>query len=294
MSRLFFLFFICVFATKPLATVRAGEDSEQRLFLFLPENPSPTPLLANPQEPRIGLRKEIGTSRLRLDIGAAIDLLEYKPSSQHRFRLGVTMFTYVLTMGSDGLRLQVDAVDGFFGGYLSYLHEMANASLRIRLRIIHRSAHFVDGHIDPITGTWKDNRAPIAFTKDFGELLAGISLAISGTALQIYSGMSYTTLIRPEEIERFETLHGIEWHTNDSFTSVFQNPFNCYAAYHLAFTGIPEYIGTHSLETGIKFGRWSGRGVRFFFGYHNGLEVFGQYYNVRRAYWTIGFGIDAL
>jgi hypothetical protein len=261
-------------------------------WLFLPGQAVFPLIAASPLEPRTGLQKEIGTSRMKLDIGASAEFLEFAPSSSDRFRLGLSMFTYALTTSTEGLRLQIDAVDGFFGGYIAYAHLWPTWEGGLRFRILHRSAHFVDGHSNPTTGTWQDDREPIPYTKDFGELLSYSQVRVSCGVFQGYAGFSYSTLVRPETIERLGAMGGVSFRTSDNALSAFGKPAITYLGYHLSVEGIPEYVGTNTIEGGIKFGSWSATGIRLFLAYHDGLQVFGQYYDMRRETWSFGFCLD--
>ncbi|MDH4070575.1 MAG: hypothetical protein OEV30_09130, partial [Ignavibacteria bacterium] len=206
--------------------------------------------------------------------------------------LGVDIFAYALTTNNNGLRLQVDALDGFFGGHLQYSQRIRTSTIHVRLRILHRSAHFVDGHIDPSTGTWAGGREPIPYTRDLGELVAGLDLKTAPGTVRIYSGISYSTLVRPTAIKRVAGLAGAEFRTTDSTWSLFGKPFNLFAAYNLSLTGIPAYLGSNTIETGIRFGSWSSTGVMILASYHGGPEIYGQYYDLKRDYWQIGFSLD--
>ena len=75
----------------PLASAAAGDGPGTT---FLPAGMLFPPLRADYQEPRVGVRKEAGTSRLKLDIGSSIDFLEYRPdTSGAKLRLGAEFFT---------------------------------------------------------------------------------------------------------------------------------------------------------------------------------------------------------
>jgi hypothetical protein len=230
---------------------------------------------------------------MKVDIGASVDMLEVRPwaDSTKRFRVGIDFFTYALSTSSEGLRLQIDAVDGFFGGHVAYLNRFEHHSqLVLRLRILHLSAHFLDGHFSNATQTWKDNRAPIPFTRDFGELLAFYEFPPSDITAQVYGGFSYATLIRPTNIQRIELYGGFEVHTTTGH--VFGRPFNLYLADHFILRHIPAGVGTNNLEGGLKFGEWSGTGLKIFLSYYAGLDPFSQYYDLRRENVGLGFAFD--
>jgi len=263
-------------------------------FLFLPGGTLFPPLRANYEEPRVGVKKEAGTSRLKLDIGSSIDFFEYgSDSTAGRLRAGADFFTYALTTSAEGLRLQVDAVDGFFGGHIVYAPPGEDGRLLIRLRLLHISGHLIDGHWDHITMQWKDNKLPIPYTRDFGELTGLFTWRGRIADLSAYTGFSYATLVRPTDLARWATLHGVELHTTGLLGPAAGKPFSLYAADNLAVTGIPAWYGTNNLEFGVKFGEWNGTGIRFYGSYYHGLEVFSQYYYVRTDQWGLGFAFDA-
>ena len=275
-----------------LALGAAGASAGEPGTTFLPGGTLFPPLRANYQEPRVGVRKEAGTSRLKLDIGSSIDFLEYRPDTAGgQFRVGADFFTYALTTSAEGLRLQVDAVDGYFGGHIVYA--APGGGLHIRLRLLHESGHLIDGHWNHLTLRWIDNKIPIPYTRDFGELLGYRAWNGEAVSLGVYSGFSYATLARPDNLARWATLHGLEIHTTGLTGPVGGRPFSLYAADNLAFSGIPAYSGTNSLEAGVKFGEWSGGGIRLYLSYYHGLELFSQYYYVKTDQWGLGFAFDA-
>jgi hypothetical protein len=268
--------------------------SSPRAVTFLPGGTLFPPLRANYQEPRVGVRKEAGTSRLKLDIGSSIDFLQWQPdSASGRIRLGADFFTYALTTSAQGLRLQVDAVDGYFGGHIVYVSEGTAGGLSLRLRLLHVSGHLIDGHWDRATMQWKDNKLPIPYTRDFGEITGLWTWRGRIAALSAYTGVSYATLERPDDLSRFATLHGFELRSTGLLPSCGGRPLSLYVADHLAFAGIPAWYGTNNLEFGVKFGEWDGTGIRIYGSWYNGLEVFSQYYYVRTDQWGLGFAFDA-
>lgn len=259
---------------------------------FLPGKLFYTPLAADPQEPRVGVRKEIGSSRLKLDIGSAIDLVGYAGESGSQVRLGVDFFTYALTTSAEGLRLQVDAVDGFFGGHVAWGETADGKGLRARLRILHVSGHLIDGHWDRATKQWKDNKEPIPYTRDFGELLGSYGWRSGAIAVDVYSGLAYATLVRPDDLARWSSLHGALIRTTGMIGPVFGRAFTLFIADHISVTGIPTYYATNTAEGGVKFGPWDDTGIRISLTYSSGLEPFSQYYFVRRDQWGLGIAFD--
>lgn len=286
---------VLIFVCSSYEQVFSQEGELHSRFVFLPGKLVIPPLTASYQEPRVGLRKEFASSKLKLDIGSSVDMLEFQPASDstERFRLGIDFFTYALSTNSEGLRLQIDAVDGYFGGHAAYVNDFSDSTrFALRLRLLHLSAHFLDGHYNNATQSWKDNRPPIPFTRDFGELLGLYDFSLCEMNCQLYAGFSYATLIRPTNINRFEALCGFAFHNSEIVSTVFSKPFNLFIADHFMLRGIPSYIGTNNLEFGAKFGEWNSTGLKIYLSYYNGLDVFSQYYDVRRENFGIGFAFD--
>jgi hypothetical protein len=280
----------------PAGRSQSLDTTAARGFEFLPGGTLFPPPVSNLQEPRVGVRKELGSSRLKLDIGSTLDFLQYtfdEPSTM-RLRVGAEFFTYALTTSAEGLRLQVDAVDGFFGGHILFRAEDGNRAYTVRLRLMHLSAHLVDGHFDTDSLRWKDGRLPIPFTRDFGELLGALTFPLAGASLTVYTGFSYATLVRPGDLRRLASLHGFDIHTSEGPGTLFGKPYELYGAYTLTLAGVPAYTGTNVLEGGVKLGRWSGHGIRLYVNYASGLEFFSQYYNERRSMWGAGFTLEVL
>lgn len=278
----------------PASTAQTEDPAPPRAVTFLPGGTLFPPLRANYQEPRVGVRKEAGTSRLKLDIGSSIDFLQWqRDSSSGRIRLGADFFTYALTTSAQGLRLQVDAVDGYFGGHIVYALEGTGGGLSLRLRLLHVSGHLIDGHWDRTTMQWKDNKLPIPFTRDFGEITGLFTWTGQLASLSAYTGLSYATLVRPDNLSRYGTLHGFELRSTGLIPPFGGRPLSLYVADHLAFAGIPVWYGTNNLEFGVKFGEWNGTGIRIYGSWYDGLEVFSQYYFVRTDQWGLGFAFDA-
>jgi hypothetical protein len=269
-------------------------DQNLTTWEFLPPNTLVRPFPADHQEPRLGLRKELGSSKMKLDIGGMLDMVEMRfgPGGKHHLRAGMEFFTYALTTSEEGLRLQVDAVDGFFGGYLCYRSSIQQPYVSVRLRFIHHSSHFVDGHLLPDGVTWRDNRPPVPLAQDFFELTFAHTGEIGNCTLTPYIGGSYAVLSRPPELKRLNGLAGLVFYVRTQSGGTSAKPVILYIADHFNLSGYNVYVGTNNAEAGLKFGNWEDPGVRIYFGYHSGREIFSQYYDVIRAHWGVGFAVD--
>ncbi len=290
MKILPFLLLISTISTSTSAQV-ANQSLSQ--FIFLPEGLNFAPLRANIQEPRIGVFKFLDAGEMKVDIGNTIDVFGFHiPDNGIKLSAGIDFFAYAFTIGAQGLRLQIDAIDGFFGGNLSFSKEAEESKIQARLRILHHSAHLVDGHYNLNTNTWIDNRKPIPFTKDFGELVLAHMVTQPFGNLRYYGGVSYATLVRPADLKHLEYLAGVEVYFDNIIDSVFNNPTNIYLAYNLSVNGMPKYVGSNQIQFGFKFGKWYLKGPSIYIAYYTGNHMFGEYFDKRLQTVGLGFTVD--
>lgn len=276
------------------ASAQQPDGTSTGMFQFLPGVPATPRLTANVEEPRTGIRKTFGSSRLKIDIGAAYDILEWHPGvdSTRFFRAGTEFFVYALSNNAYDLRLQIDAADGYFGGHLLYADRTDSRLLALRLRILHLSAHFLDGHLSAGGGHWRDDREPIGYSRDYGELTALVRRTTGRGHVQLYGGASYATLSRPDELKRWSFLAGGEYVDSELAGTLLGKRCHCYAAIHFALAGIPAWIGTTHAEVGVRLGTWDRSGVRIYLSYQAGLVPFHQYFDVREKSWGGGIAFD--
>jgi len=275
------------------SSLSQSEDSSASRFTFLPSGLHFAPLKANIEEPRIGVFKFLDAGLMKVNIGNTIDVFGVDFHRENvRFTAGIDFFAYAYVTGTQGLRLQIDAVDGFFGGNLTFSQKYDRQQIFVRLRILHHSAHLVDGHYNYTTQSWIDNRQPIPFTRDFGELALAYVINTSAGVLRPYVGMSYATLVRPTIIERFSFLAGGEVYNDHIIGTLFNQPTNVFLAYNLRLRGTPAYGGLNQIQLGIKFGTWNQKGVTIYLGYLNGTHIFAEYYDQRLTTVGAGFTVD--
>jgi hypothetical protein len=267
-----------------------SQDTTQvSAWKFLPETNRFRPLAANWQEARLGVRKQAGSSMMRLDIGASLEFLQFTPDSADgpALRLGLEFFAYGLSTSVEGLRLQIDALDGHFGGSVSLFCPTSWGTFSTRLRIMHLSSHFVDGHADD-DWTSADGRSPIPFTRDFGELVVAPWISPGPWDLRPYLGVSYSTLVRPDDLARWGGVGGAEVFYRGFPERLFGRPSALYLAFHSALEGNPDLGLSTAVEAGLHMGGREGAAVRVFAAYFSGNDIFHQYYDLYRRYWTIG------
>ena len=114
------------FAVTCAAHSQAPGDSTAH-FVFLPGGLHFAPLKTHTKEPRVGVVKFLDAAEMKVDIGNSIDIFGL---NFHNARLtaGIDFFAFAFVTGAQGLRLQIDAIDGFFGGNLTYSHEVRDDS----------------------------------------------------------------------------------------------------------------------------------------------------------------------
>lgn len=263
-------------------------------FSFLPPSTIFTPPTANPEEVRVGVRREFGSTRMRLDIGSALDLVGYEPASDPdaSLRIGAEMFVFALTTSYQGLHLQVDAVDGYFGGHVTFRERYAASTLFLRMRILHLSSHFIDGHFRLETLTWIDGQLPRPYSRDYVEITAGYEPHGDSWHVLVYAGCNQAWFSRPATMLRFNAFQGVVARTSGWTGPVFGQPTTLYLADHFLLTGVGRHAGSNVAEGGIKFGGWEHRGVRLFVSYHTGIEMYHQYFDVKRNDLGVGFSLD--
>ena len=217
---------------------------------------------------------------MKVAIGNALDVYEYH-SGTDTVRASVLFFAFALANDHRGYRLKIDAADGFFGIGFSYT---GRTPWSARFRILHLSAHLVDGHYNDELGQWRDGKLPFPFSRNFGEVSAAYRLDVSGYTVRPYAGVAYAPIVKPVVIRKWSALAGWEVHAPGTT--------HLYLAHHFALAGTPTVIGNNTVEAGVKFGIWNARGLRLFVSYQNGWDTFGEYYNVRREAVSGGFAFD--
>ena len=270
-----------------------GQGENETTYEFLPAGTHFMPLKANFQEARIGILYYPDNANLKVDIGNTIDLIAINfshPNSKLTF--GIDFMAYALSTSFHGNRLQIDAIDGFFGGNASYSKSFKKSRLLSRFRIFHNSAHFVDGHYDTELGQWKKNQEPIPFTRDLGELTIGYESFLNFGTLKYYGSISYSTLVRPSQLKKYALNGGFELAFENIFGEIFSKKSNLFVAYHFSLNGLPKYSGSNHITGGIKFGSWNDKGISLYLSYFSGNNMFSEYFYNKISKFGIGFLVD--
>jgi hypothetical protein len=262
------------------AQAPGASQSDSTAWTFFPDHTLFAPLIANHEEPRMGMQQEIGSSSMKVAIGNSVEAFEYR-STTDTLRCSIFFLAYALANDYRGYRLKIDAADGFFGLGFDYHF---GSPFSFRFRMLHLSAHLVDGHFNDATLQWRDNKIPFPFSRNYAEVVAAYSTEAFSSPIRVYAGGSYAPIVKPKEIRSISALAGWEAHT--------PGRTHAYIAHHFSLTGTPTYIGTNTIETGVKFGSASGRGIRLFAVYQNGWDNFGEYYNERNEFVGVGFAVE--
>ncbi len=251
------------------------------------------PFKANYQEARVGILYYPDNTNLKLDIGNNIDLLTFSfPETKSKLSLSIEFMGYALSTSYKGNRLQIAALDGFFGGNASYSQEFEKGKFISRFRVIHNSAHLVDGHYDLELGTWIDDIDPIPFTRDFVETTLGYQFYPSFGTLRTYGTVAYSTLVRPTSIKKWSGYFGYELAFDNIIGSTFDTKTNLFLASQFNIVGSPKYQINSNMMGGIKFGDWDGKGLVIYMSYYIGANPFSEYYSERINKFGIGFFVD--
>lgn len=276
-----------------LSTLGAQTDTSGYRFEFVPSGLHFLPLKGNNQEAKVGVLYYPENANLKVDIGNSIDLLKFsKGEGRQVLTFGVDFLAYAYSTSFKGHRLQIDAVDGLFGGNICYSIGAGDNTYFTRLRVIHNSAHFVDGHYDITVKSWINNQEPIPFTRDFGELTFAWQHENKDYSFKIYGGPAYATLVRPLIIKKYSFSAGFEAADINGLGKVFGKDGNLFAAYYFNLAGTPVYTGSHNFLAGIKMGDWPGKGIILYANYYSGTNMFSEYYRERIARTGLGFLVD--
>ena len=272
-----------------------SQSYSQTRFEFLPDGLNFLPLRANSQEAKIGVLYYPENANLKVDIGNTMDLLSFQfPESKSKLNFGIEFMAYASVIGYEQLRLQIDAVDGFFGGNATYTQSFDDNFLSFRFRFIHNSAHLVDGNywIHPYPRDWTKPGGPIAFTRDFGELIAANTINVNNYSLRYYGGGAFSARIRPATLKRFSALAGFEIHSDKLIKKLFNKPVNIFLAHNINYAGLPDYSFTNQSQLGIKFGNRESKGILFYFSFYSGNNMFSEYFDEKINKVGFGFAVD--
>jgi hypothetical protein len=256
----------------------------QSRFNFFPNELNIKPFNANALEPKLGFLFKKGENELRLDIGNSREIFHYKIEENRILSFGADLFTFTKLRGENEFHFPVDAIDYLFGINFGYKFVMDDFTYGLRFRLSHISAHFVDGHYDNPTSSWKGGRYPRVYSREFIEIFPFIQF----DEFRGYVGITHLIHVVPTSLGKQLYQVGIEYYfTNLNFFNI--SPF---IAYDFKLAKIEKYEGNNSLNVGIKFGKYNSAGFSVMVNHFQGKSIHGEYFDYNEKYTAISFNLD--
>ncbi len=286
MKKILYLFLLFIIAQN----IKAQEIKID----FLPTGLNFLPLRANIYEPRLGVLYFPSDRSLKVDIGNSSDVIAVDNLIKDvRISMGIDFMAFGLASSYQGKRLQIDALDGFFGGNASISYKInSDEFFKVRFRIIHNSAHLVDGSYDLNTNKWKNNYSPVPYARDFIEPTFAYENKTDFSLYRVYFSPSYSVLVRPSELKRWSFNTGIEFSLDKLIGKSLSKSNNIFCAYQFSLIGVPEYTGNNNILLGLKMGEYYNKGINIYLSYYTGIHYFSEYYVKKLQKFGIGFFID--
>ncbi len=278
-SQMHILLFVLLFAAAPVRLVAQDAQQTQSRLLF-------EPVRASVFEPRVGAIIHAEDTRLRLDIGNAIDIFRFTPASAPslRWALGAEFFTWTALRRTADFHFPVDAVDYLFGIYASAVHDVdERLALEGRFRLSHISAHLVDGSYEKSTSSWRNGQLPRVYSREFFELLVAARI---DDQLRPYLGAQYIYHIDPANLGKFALQLGVEYMPH---LATHVHP---YIAYDMRLVTVGATSAVHAAQVGARLGQRHGAGLNVFLAWYSGLGEHGEYHDQRFSWWGPGFTVE--
>ncbi len=261
-------------------------SQNQKKIEIMPDGNTFPNIKANFYEARTGLMYYPSNGYFKIDAGDAVDILSYYTYGSSTFTFGSEFLVTALGLNIKSKRLPIDAADGYFGIYFSYSN--STKDFKARLRILHNSAHIVDGHLN----RGSTYSSIVDYVKDFVELTIMHSMNTASFNLDYYAGTSYSIVIHPKNLKRFTAHAGLQTFSGEILNPLFGKPVILFCSYHFSLSTIPAYVGNNRLMSGIRFGKWESSALTLYLSYYIGSNIFNQYYNQRVKEFSIGFFIN--
>lgn len=237
--------------------------------------------IAGIYEARIATIIQPAPQKLRLDVGASVDLVHIRlDSTRPTMILGVDFMTYTLLRSEHNLKFPVETVDYWFGIHAAYA--LTN-DVAVRLRAAHISAHLVDGLADT-TATFSEQR-PFVYSREFIEVLASYTFH---QFVRAYAGGTVLTSTQPRRANRLIPQAGID------VNIPIDADFSFRAGYDWRLIGIDDaYVTAQAAQMGIFWNTMGdGHGIMATVNGYNGRSMHGMFFDQADSY--IGFGLQVL
>jgi hypothetical protein len=195
----------------------------------------------------------------------------------------------------------VEAVDYYFGVF-GHWTDRQSAISDLRLRIAHISAHLVDG--DP--SFTNPEQKYITYSREFVDLMVGLNpLLLFGSSttgralddemwgrgrirLRPYAGAMWLFNTIPDTLGVITPYAGLDGHME-----LLQGPIpvTLRVGYEARLNSELEPVGEHLVRLGLKLAPWNTTGVLIEGTYYAGRSPYGQYFDRREKFFSIGFAI---
>ncbi len=236
------------------------------------------PLTANPFEPRIGTIYEEEDDRLRLDIGASFDMVQFGEKENDVFlsAIGADFFTYTRLRSEGRFKFPVETSDYFFGLNYSCRYDLKDYALEGRARLSHISSHLVDGYSEDS----KFFQEPFVYSREFLDLV----VALDYNNIRPYLGVCLVFSYQPDDINKIIPQFGIDWQKQ------LNEIFDVSIGYDLKLDGQNSVASAvHAAQGGLiakvsdHFGIFGG------IYYYHGNSMHGMFYDQKDSYFGYGF-----
>ncbi len=267
---------------------------------FAPGLPTVAGPYAGKYEARVGGSRESKDDKLRLDIGASVDLYTSLWSGAGRadgaddgavLSFGADFFTWTRLRASGGFKFPVEAVDYYFGVNAG-VHRAAGVISDLRLRLAHISAHLVDG--DP--GFTNPHQQYITYSREFLDGMVGFNgneLFSMGPhrgdfRVRPYLGAQWIFHTIPDTLGVVSPYAGFD----GAWQPIADLPLVLRLGYEARLNTELEPIGEHLVRLGVKIGEIDTRGVIVEGSYYSGRSHYGQYFSRREEFLALGFAVE--
>ena len=237
------------------------------------------PLVGNVFEPRVGAFYQTGEEKLRLDIGASIDLAEFDLVNDEKMSIGADFFTYTRLRSVGRFKFPVETSDYFFGmncaGTLKFLAE----NMMYRLRVSHISSHLVDGSASD--GVFKA-RKPFTYSREFVDLTLTHRIFMD---LRVYYGGLFIFSSSPDVESVYQPQLGLDYKKDLSAD------FAIVAGSDLKVQDFSDPKLSSSSQAGLMWKMKNGTGLLLSLYHYSGYSMHGMFYDQKDDYLGIGFQI---
>lgn len=248
---------------------------------FLPSSRIFHPVEAGIFESRIAITK-FSNKNIKLDIGGSTDIVQFC-NNKDLFSGGAEFFTFSYLKSEDNFKFPVDAIDYYFGIFLSHKKNINSSfGLSSRLRIAHISSHLEDGHKYDVPFP-----AAVVYSREFVQFDEMLTYNSHNIVIRNALGLKYLFHTIPDEFGKVAFTYGMD--ARYSFSKI----FSIYFSDELRIESVSgETSGNNNIETGVNIGGLNRTGISVFYTYYDGMDYKGQYYGKYFNSKGIGFKVN--